>query len=167
MTPQLKLKIFNILKQHLTTPEQKEAFKALQRGLKKEVGNNNPKGATSFMEAFNKLYGTKFKVTSQIRSSFNFWNKSYPTQDIIKAVNNSKKHEWLKKIKLTPIIFLRQKDSHGNPCDRIGDCLQISTFSPAKTKALHSLPEISDEDRERNMTRMQEMKEKFLNKHKV
>jgi DNA-binding Lrp family transcriptional regulator len=74
-----------------------------------------------FMDKFNSLRGTSYKVTPSVIKLYDYWNGSFNEGQILEAVANIPKHRWLNTIDYSPTIFLRTNK------DWIDQCLNIKS----------------------------------------
>jgi len=95
-------------------------------GKQTETNNNdnndkNEDKYNTFIQKFNSLRGTKYKFSIEVKKLYDFWNKTFSDEQILTAVGNIPKHQWLKNIEYTPTIFLRTNK------DWIDQCLNLKT----------------------------------------
>lgn len=96
----------------------------------KDKDKDNNKGESvrgdeckQWVDAFNEKQKSKFTAKSLI-GNFSYWRDAYSLEDMIKAIDNIPRHEWLKD-KATPEILLRRRFSNGEPCDWFGKLLSM------------------------------------------
>lgn len=95
----------------------------------KDKDKDKNKEYTKWVEAFNKqVLGAKYGYNKGVVRNFVFWRESYSLEDMIVAIGQIPKHDWLKD-KATPELVLRQTDKNRQPVDRIGQLLSLSLTS--------------------------------------
>jgi DNA-binding transcriptional regulator YhcF (GntR family) len=85
----------------------------------KNVENDKNNSYILFLNKFNSLRNTSYKFTIQVKKLYDFWNKTFTHEQILEAVDNIPRHNWLRTIEYTPTIFLRTNK------DWIDQCLNI------------------------------------------
>lgn len=86
--------------------------------IKQKTENINNKYDV-FIEKFNSLRNTNYKISNELKKNYDYWNKTFTDEQILQAVENIPNHQWLKTIEYTPTIFLRTNK------DWIDQCLNI------------------------------------------
>lgn len=91
----------------------------------KEPATPLSKYKTEYQEwvtAYNTLYKQRYGVSASNLNNFKNSREAYSLEDMIAALKNLPRHDWLKD-KHTPTLILRQTDRSGQPVDRIGELL--------------------------------------------
>jgi hypothetical protein len=98
------------------TKEYKERKKEKKSNIDGELG--------SYIDFYNRIFGTKYRGTDQVRNSLERILENYSLEQICQALENSQTSSaWIAdKIKSNPLILLRQKNK-GGECDYVGELL--------------------------------------------
>lgn len=113
----------------IDTPKNRREQKRTEK--KESVRENKSNGIKNpyltdyheWLEAFNEKYKTKYKSQS-LYPNYAYWRNDYSKDELLQIIPKIRKHDWLKD-KIKPELVLRQKDTHGNPVNRIGELLSI------------------------------------------
>lgn len=103
------------------TEQNREKPKA--NGFRKNNKKEYVKEFSEWLEAFNEKYNTKYK-SQALLPNYSYWRNDYSKDELLQIIPKIRKHDWLKD-KIKPELVLRQKDTHGNPVNRIGELLSI------------------------------------------
>ena len=87
------------------------------------------------MAEWNQAYGTRYKTNEAVYSNYINWSKTYDIVDIICAIKMIR-HEPYWSDKMTPTILFRQRTPSGEPCDRIGDMINLRNFDVSTSPTL-------------------------------
>ncbi len=105
------------------------------RNKKLEIRNKNvvrSSKARDYLEYWNKTYETNYTSIKAIGSNLDIWLKEYSFDDICKAIEKVKDHEYWKN-GMTPITLLRTRTPKGEPVDYIGEMLN---YKPDKLRII-------------------------------
>jgi hypothetical protein len=76
-----------------------------------------------WLTAYNTEYKTSYK-TKALLANYSYWRNQYSQVELLGIISKLRNHEWLKD-KHKPELVLRQRDTNGNPVDRIGELLSL------------------------------------------
>jgi len=90
---------------------------------KEEIGKENEDRGKAFLTRWNEAHKTKYTAWKPISENLEYWLEQYTPEQILQAVKNLALDDFWKD-KMTPTIFLRQKNRHGEAVDYIGQLSQ-------------------------------------------
>jgi len=90
---------------------------------KEEIGKENEDRGKAFLARWNEAHKTKYTAWKPISENLEYWLEQYTPEQILQAVKNLALDDFWKD-KMTPTIFLRQKNRHGEAVDYIGQLSQ-------------------------------------------
>lgn len=119
------------------------------------------------LEQFNRVFGKSYENPRSIKSNLDYWLEVYSIAQILEAIAKAPKHTFFKD-KLTPQMLLRRRNTRGEDVDYIGDLLNFDK-KPVKIVAVPwvqqlkqqenlIINEISEEQRQRNIERLNQMR---------
>jgi len=126
--------------------------------------------ALKVLEQYNQTFGKSVKSARAIRANLSYWLEEYSLEQILEAIRKAPKHQFFKD-KLTPQLLLRRKNQRGEDVDYISDLLNFDKKAVKKStppwemrsvRPIPTEPEISQEEIERNLKTIGEIRQKLV-----